>query len=74
MASQFLDDEDRTLVQLRAVDELDWPAIGLAVGLAPDAARMRYQRLLPRLANYVRKLREGKIDELLVEESERAPS
>ena len=34
-------------------------------GLAPDAARMRFNRLLPKLANHIRMLGEGRLDELL---------
>mgnify|MGYP001464888312 CR=1 FL=1 len=66
LALQFLeDDDDRELVELVAVDECGWAEVGARFNLAPDAARMRYKRVLPRLANYMRRLREGGVDELL---------
>lgn len=65
-ALQFLDDlQDHQLVLLRAVEELAWEEIGLELELSPDAARMRYGRLLPRLANIIRLLKAGKVSSLL---------
>lgn len=69
MALEFLPDEgDRRLVLLAAVEEWSWPEIGSELGLSPDAARMRFQRLMPKLANHIRVLREGRVDELLASE------
>lgn len=66
MALEFLPDPvERRLVLLAAVEEWSWKEIGDDLELAPDAARMRFQRLLPRLANHVRLLGEGRLDELL---------
>ncbi|MCC7014136.1 MAG: sigma-70 family RNA polymerase sigma factor [Planctomycetes bacterium] len=66
MALEFLDDEcDRQLVLLAAVDERPWNEIGEATEMTPDAARMRFKRVMPKLANRIRMLREGRIDELL---------
>ena len=69
LALQFLDDSrDQRLVLLRAVEEMSWEEIGAEVELSADAARMRYGRVLPRLANIIRQLKAGKIDALLEEE------
>ncbi len=66
MALEFLvDEQDRRLVLLAAVEECSWKDIGEELGLSADAARMRYHRLLPKLANHIRVLREGRVDELL---------
>ena len=66
MALEFLpEDDDRRLVLLAAVEECSWQEIGAELGLAPDTARMRFQRLLPKLANHIRVLREGRVEELL---------
>jgi RNA polymerase sigma factor (sigma-70 family) len=68
MAMQFLSDEfERKLVLLAAVEERSWKEIGGELGLTASAARMRYQRLLPRLANHVRLLQEGRVEDLLAE-------
>lgn len=68
MALEFLPDErDRRLVLLAAVEERGWEDIGEELDLSPDAARMRYHRLLPKLANHVRVLKEGRVEALLAE-------
>jgi RNA polymerase sigma factor (sigma-70 family) len=70
IALEFLEDEeDRRLTLLAAVEEWSWREIGDELGIAPDAARMRFHRLLPRLANHVRLLSEGRLDELLADEA-----
>jgi RNA polymerase sigma factor (sigma-70 family) len=69
LALEFLPDElDRRLVLLAAVEEWSWKEIGAELGWSQDAARMRFQRLLPKLANQIRVLSEGRIDELLGDE------
>lgn len=66
LALEFLaDEQDRQLVLLAAMDERSWPEIGAELGLSADAARMRYRRLLPKLANHIRVLRAGRVDDLL---------
>jgi len=68
MALEFLPEErDRRLVLLAAVEERAWEDIGTELGLSPDAARVRYHRLLPKLANHVRVLKEGRVEALLSE-------
>ena len=69
MALEFLDDEsDRRLLLMAAVEELGWKEIGAELGLVPHTARMRYERLLPRLATYIRSLQQGRVDDLLGED------
>jgi len=66
VALEFLPDPlERRLMLLAAVEEWSWKEIGDDLQLAPDAARMRFQRLLPKLANHIRMLGEGRLDELL---------
>lgn len=66
VALEFLPDPlERRLMLLAAVEEWSWKEIGDDLDLAPDAARMRFHRLLPKLANHIRWLGEGRLDELL---------
>ena len=65
LALEFLPAAERRLVLLRVVDQAGWEEIAAETGLSPDAARMRFNRLIPELANVIRRLREGQIDELL---------
>jgi RNA polymerase sigma factor (sigma-70 family) len=66
VALEFLSDPlERRLMLLAAVEEWSWKEIGDDLDLAPDAARMRFHRLLPKLANRIRLLSEGRLDELL---------
>jgi DNA-directed RNA polymerase specialized sigma24 family protein len=64
---ELLDREDREVIWLRHWLELPFEEVGEQLGLAADAARMRYQRALPRLAECLAKLRSGRIDPLLAE-------
>lgn len=65
MALEFLEEDDRRIVQMRQYEELSWERIAQEVGMRADATRMRFQRALVKLANSIRQLREGRIDELL---------
>ena len=65
LALEFLPSLERRLVLLRVVEQAPWEEIAPELGLTPDAARMRFNRLVPELANLIRRLREGQIDELL---------
>ena len=64
---EFLPAEDRQLIRARTFDELDLTAAGARVGLSADAARMRLQRALLRLAGVVDRLRRGQLDALLAD-------
>lgn len=61
LALQFLDSDERYLLLASEVSQLDWKSIADELGMAsPDAARVRAARLKPRVANLIRKLREGR--------------
>lgn len=64
-ALEFLPDLDRRLVLLRVVEQASWEEVSAALEITPDAARMRFNRLMPELANLIRRLREGHVDDLL---------
>ena len=64
-ALEFLPDPERRLVCLRVVDQASWEEIAAELQMTPDAARMRFNRLIPELANLIRRLREGQVDDLL---------
>jgi RNA polymerase sigma-70 factor, ECF subfamily len=59
LAMELLEPEDREVILLRQWDGLAWAEIGDRMGLAEDAARMRFQRALPRLSAKVEALRRG---------------
>ena len=65
MGLELLEPDDRHVILLRDWEELEFEAIGTRLGLAPNAARMRYRRALPRLAHVVQGLRDGRLPELL---------
>ncbi len=64
-ALEFLPDPEHRLVLLRAADQAPWEEIAGELGITPDAARMRFHRLMPELANLIRRLQEGRVDELI---------
>ncbi|MBK8979064.1 MAG: sigma-70 family RNA polymerase sigma factor [Planctomycetes bacterium] len=59
LALELLGSEDREVIKLREWDELTFEQIGARLEITPAAARMRYQRALPRLARKVEALRLG---------------
>jgi RNA polymerase sigma-70 factor (ECF subfamily) len=65
IALEFLEPEDRRVILLRDWEELQFEEIGERMGLAANAARMRYNRALPRLAERVLDLQRGRVDRLL---------
>lgn len=65
LAMELLSDEDRRVIELRQLDELSFEDVGETLGLSTDAARMRFHRALPRLANHIAVLRGGRIETLL---------
>jgi RNA polymerase sigma-70 factor (ECF subfamily) len=64
-ALEFLPETERRLVLLRVVEQASWEEVASDLGMTPDAARMRFNRLMPELANLIRRLREGHVDDLL---------
>jgi RNA polymerase sigma factor (sigma-70 family) len=65
MALQFLDDQDRRIVEMRMYEEQDWSVIARELDITLDAARMRHKRALARLLNYIRTIKDGRIEDLL---------
>lgn len=60
LAMQFLDEDDRTVLVLRRFEERSFEDIARHMQLAsPDAARMRFHRALPRLADRIRQLQQA---------------
>jgi RNA polymerase sigma-70 factor (ECF subfamily) len=59
LALELLAPEDRDAIVLREYEQLPFAEVGARLGVAADAARMRFQRALARLAAAVEKLRRG---------------
>lgn len=59
LALELLEVEDRQVLLLRQWQDLEFAAIGERMGLSEDAARMRFQRALPKLAKKLDELRAG---------------
>ncbi len=62
---ELLPRDDRQVVRLREWDGLSFAEVGDALGIDADAARMRFQRTLPRLARLVMDLRAGRLGAVL---------
>jgi RNA polymerase sigma-70 factor (ECF subfamily) len=65
LALELLDPEDRNIVQWREQDELSFAEIANRLGVAEDAARMRFNRALPKLARKLKALRAGNLESVL---------
>ncbi|MCA8968355.1 MAG: sigma-70 family RNA polymerase sigma factor [Planctomycetes bacterium] len=65
LALEFLDDADRSIIVMRQFEDRSFKDIGEELACDPDTARMRFHRALPKLADKIRQLRNGKIDTLL---------
>jgi RNA polymerase sigma-70 factor (ECF subfamily) len=65
LALEFLEADDRNAIVWRDYEDLPFAEIAERLGVAEDAARMRYRRALPKLAKALSSLREGKLDKLL---------
>ena len=59
LAVELLTPEDRDVIRLRDWDELEFEAVGSRLGISGEAARKRYHRALPRLAEKVIELKRG---------------
>lgn len=59
LALELLPVEDRQILLLRQWHEFEFAAIGERLGVSEDAARMRFQRALPKLAAKLEELRGG---------------
>lgn len=62
---ELLDPDDREVILLRDYDDLSFDEVGEKLDLTGDAARMRYNRALPKLARKVESLRRGNLAEEL---------
>ncbi|MCA8952100.1 MAG: sigma-70 family RNA polymerase sigma factor [Planctomycetes bacterium] len=62
LAIELLEPEDRQVVMLRQWHEFEFAEIGQRMGLSEDAARMRFQRALPKLARKLEGLRRGELE------------
>lgn len=61
LALELLPAEDRAVLLLRQWQGLEFAAIGQRLALTEDAARMRFARALPKLAQKLEQLRGGRI-------------
>lgn len=61
LALELLEPESRQIVMMRQWHELEFAEIGRRMGLSEDAARMRFQRALPKLAKKLEALRRGEV-------------
>jgi RNA polymerase sigma-70 factor (ECF subfamily) len=60
LAMELLDPDDRQILLLRMWQELEFAEIGRQLGIGESAARMRFQRALPRVARKVEELLAGR--------------
>ena len=61
LAVELLQPEDRDVIRLRDWEEMEFAEIGSRLGISGEAARKRYHRALPRLADKVLELRHGAV-------------
>lgn len=65
LAMELLGDDDRRMILLRVIEERSFPEAATLLGIAEDAARMRFNRALSRLARVVKSLKKGGLGDLL---------
>ncbi len=70
LALDLLEDGPRELIVLHEWDGLSFPEIGKRLGTSEDAARMRYQRAVAKLALKIGELRRGRIEKATGDEAE----
>lgn len=58
---ELLEPEDREVMLLRQWEERSFEEIGTELGINADAARMRFNRALPRLAKAIESLQSGEV-------------
>jgi RNA polymerase sigma-70 factor (ECF subfamily) len=69
LAMELLPADDRQVLFLREWEGLSFPRIAAALGIAEDAARMRFQRAVPRLARKLDLLRAGRLAAALADDA-----
>ena len=62
----MLDDEDREVLQLRRFADLSFDEIGERLGVNAAAARMRFNRAMPRLAKVIQNMQTGRVGDSLL--------
>ena len=67
LALEFLAPLDRETIWLHEWENLNFRQIGERLNISEDAARMRFQRALPKLAKRVQELQSGKVGDVLEE-------
>lgn len=65
---ELLQPEDRRVILLRDFQDKSFKEMATELGVEEDAARMRYNRALPRLASVINRLRQGRLDALLAKD------
>lgn len=65
LALEFLDPQDRQAIWLREFEEKSFREVGEALGVSEEAARKRFTRALPLLAQRVAELRDGRLRHVL---------
>ncbi len=65
LALELLDPEDREAIRLRDWNGTSFAEVGRSLGLGEEAARKRYQRALPKLAEKLELLRRGGVRDAL---------
>jgi RNA polymerase sigma-70 factor (ECF subfamily) len=68
LALELLDREDREVLVLRQIESRSFQEVGALLSISEDAARMRFNRALPRLAQKVMGLQSGQLDRILDED------
>jgi RNA polymerase sigma-70 factor, ECF subfamily len=67
LAMELLDEDEREMLRLREWEEHSFAEIAEILELSEDAARMRFNRILPKLAKNVVRLRDGGLSQILEE-------
>jgi RNA polymerase sigma factor (sigma-70 family) len=67
LALELLEPDDRNVILWREYEEASFAEVAARLGVAEDAARMRFARALPKLAKKLKVLRAGELDKLLQE-------
>ena len=65
LATEFLDEERRWLVEQRMYEERSFLEIGTRLGISEDAARKRFNRCLIDMSGIVQRMRNAQLDALL---------
>lgn len=68
LALELLDPDDRNTILWREYESLSFAEVAARLGVAEDAARMRFARALPKLARKLKALRAGQLGSLLASE------